>query len=153
MSNEELTVLIQAGEREYLPQLWAQVERFVAKQASRRMTATGGFGGVEFGDLYDSGYIALVAAAESFDPEAGGSFIGWLALHLKTAFAEAGDIAAVNRRKTHSTGPEAWTRPWGTMKTGPQWWNLSRIPPPSWTSSGRRNANTGPSFAPSWAQR
>ena len=90
MCNEELAVLIQAGEREYLPQLWAQVERFVAKQASRRMTATGGFGGVEFGDLYDSGYIALVAAVESFDPKAGGSFIGWLALHLKTAFAEAG---------------------------------------------------------------
>ncbi|MDE6281644.1 MAG: sigma-70 family RNA polymerase sigma factor [Oscillospiraceae bacterium] len=62
----------------------------MAKQANRRMAATGGFGGVEFGDLYDSGYIALVAAVESFDPEAGGSFIGWLALHLKTTFAEAG---------------------------------------------------------------
>lgn len=82
MSNEKLVVLIQAGEREYLPQLWAQVERFVAKQASRRMTATGGFGGVEFWDLYDSGYIALVGAVESFDPEAGRSFVGWLALHL-----------------------------------------------------------------------
>ena len=90
MSNEELTVLIQAGERERLPQLWAQVGRFVAKQAHRRMTATGGFGGVEFGDLYDAGYLALVAAVYSFDPEAGRSFVGWLALHLKTVFAEAG---------------------------------------------------------------
>ena len=90
MGNEELAVLIQAGERDKLPQLWAQVERFVAKQASRRMTATGGFGGVEFGDLYDSGYVALTAAVESFDPAAGRSFVSWLALHLKTAFAEAG---------------------------------------------------------------
>ena len=90
MSNEELAVLIQAGEREHLPQLWAQVERFVAKQASRRMTATGGFGGVEFGDLYNAGYLALVSAVDSFDPGAGRSFVSWLALHLKTVFAEAG---------------------------------------------------------------
>lgn len=72
MSNEELVVLIQGGDRELLPQLWGQVERFVAKQASRRMAATGGFGGVEFEDLYSSGYIALVAAVDSFDPAAGG---------------------------------------------------------------------------------
>ena len=51
MSNEELTVLIQAGGAGAVAQLWAQVGRFVAKQAHRRMTATGGFGGVEFGDL------------------------------------------------------------------------------------------------------
>lgn len=90
MGNEELVARIQAGERELLPQLWGQVERFVAKQAGRRIAAAGGFGGVEFGDLYNAGYLALVAAADSFDPEAGRSFIGWLALHLKTAFAEAG---------------------------------------------------------------
>ena len=90
MSNEELAVLIQTGEREHLPQLWAQVERFVAKQTNRRMTATGGFGGVEFGDLYNAGYLAMVSAADSFDPAAGCSFVSWLALHLKTAFAEAG---------------------------------------------------------------
>ena len=90
MSNEKLAVLIQGGERELLPQLWAQVERFVAKQANRRMTATGGFGGVEFGDLYNAGYLALVSAVDSFDQEAGRSFVSWLALHLKTIFAEAG---------------------------------------------------------------
>lgn len=90
MSNEELAVLIQGGERDKLPELWAQVERFVAKQAHRRMTDTGGFGGVEFGDLYNAGYLALVSAVDSFDPEAGRSFVGWLALHLKTVFAEAG---------------------------------------------------------------
>ncbi len=90
MSNEELTVLIQAGGRDQLPQLWTQVERFVAKQARRRMMVTDGFGGVEFDDLYNSGYIAMVSAVDTFDPGAGRSFIGWLALHLKTAFAEAG---------------------------------------------------------------
>ena len=90
MSNEELVALIQAGDREQLPRLWAQVERFVAKLARRRMVETDGFGGVEFDDLYNSGYEALVTAAGSFDPSAGRSFIGWLTLHLKTAFARSG---------------------------------------------------------------
>ena len=32
MTNEELVALIQAGERDRLPELWEQVERFVALQ-------------------------------------------------------------------------------------------------------------------------
>ena len=47
-------------------------------------------GGVEFGDLYNSGYLALIAAADTYNPTAGCSFIGWLSMSLKTAFAEAG---------------------------------------------------------------
>lgn len=90
MSNEELTALIQSGERDKLPELWAQVERFVAAQARKRLILSDGLGGVEFGDLYHAGYLALVAAVDSYAPEAGRAFIGWLALALKTAFAEAG---------------------------------------------------------------
>ena len=90
MTNEELAVLIQNGERDKLPELWAQVERFVARQARRRLVLSAGLGGVEFGDLYNAGYLALVAAVDSFDPAAGRSFISWLTLALKTAFAEAG---------------------------------------------------------------
>lgn len=74
MTNEELVALIQGGDREKLPQLWEQVERFVAQQANRRLVLSGGLGGVEFGDLYNAGYLALVAAVDTFDPEAGRSF-------------------------------------------------------------------------------
>lgn len=90
MNNEELAALIQNGERDRLPELWAQVERFVAQQANRRLILAGGLGGVEFGDLYNAGYLALIAAVDSFDPLGGKSFIGWLALALRSAFAEAG---------------------------------------------------------------
>ena len=90
MTNEELVALIQGGDRGKLPQPWEQVERFVAQQANRRLVLSGGLGGVEFGDLYNAGYLALVAAVDTFDPEAGRSFIGWLSLALKTAFVEAG---------------------------------------------------------------
>lgn len=90
MTNEEFVVLIQGGKRDKLPELWAQVERFVAREARRRLVLSGWLGGVEFGDLYDAGYLALVSAVDTFDPEAGRSFVSWLALALKTAFAEAG---------------------------------------------------------------
>lgn len=93
MTNEELVVLIQAGERDRLPELWEQVERFVARQANRLLIALGDRAavyGLEFDDLYNSGYIALVRAVELYDPEPGMPFIGLLALCLKTAFAETG---------------------------------------------------------------
>ena len=90
MTNEELVALIQSGERDHLAELWAQVEKFVAMMARRRLILSDGLGGVEFDDLYNAGYLALVAAVDSFDPTAGRSFVSWLSLALKTAFAEAG---------------------------------------------------------------
>lgn len=90
MTNEELVALIQGGERDKLAVLWEQVERFVAQQACQWILFSGGLGGVEVDDLYQSGYIALVATMDSYDPTAGRSFIGWLSLALKTAFAESG---------------------------------------------------------------
>lgn len=110
MTNEELVVLIQAGERDRLPELWAQVERFVARQANRLLIAMGdsaAANGLEFSDLYNSGYIALVSAVDSFDPGAGCSFIGWLALALKTAFAEAGGYRS--RKQARDPLHHAWS--------------------------------------------
>ena len=99
MTNEELVALIQSGERDKLPELWEQVERFVAQQARRRHLLSGGAGGVEAENLYQSGYIALVAAVDSYDPAAGRAFIGWLALALKTAFAEAGGCRSIKQAR------------------------------------------------------
>ncbi len=87
MSNEELAVLIQAGKTEHLVELWNQVERLVKWKANRVVTALDGRGGVEFGDLYCSGYIAMVAAVDSYRPE-NGVFSAWFMYYLKTAFAE-----------------------------------------------------------------
>ncbi len=99
MSNEELVTLIQTGERDRLPELWEQVEKFVAMKARQRMTLSGGAGGVEFEDLYNCGYLALVAAADTYNAAADRSFISWLSLSLKTAFAEAGGYRS--KRQAH----------------------------------------------------
>ena len=87
MSNEELVAAIQSGE-DRMGELWAQVEKLVMWKAHRVMTALDGRGGVEFDDLYQSGYPALVAAVDSYKPEHG-LFSTWFMLHLKTAFADA----------------------------------------------------------------
>lgn len=89
MSNEELVAEIRAGAVNRLGELWDQVAGLVKWKASRVMTALEGVPGrgVEFDDLYQSGYLAMVAAVESYDPAAG-AFSTWLMYHLKKVFAD-----------------------------------------------------------------
>ena len=91
MSNEELVAEIQAGSMELMGQLWDQVAGLIKWKAKRIMTVLEGCPGrgVEFEDLCQSGYLAMVAAVDTDDPAAGGTFSTWLMYHLKTAFAEA----------------------------------------------------------------
>lgn len=84
-----LVTAIQAGDTERLADLWEQVKRFVSMMANNRILLLGKAASVEFDDLYNSGFIAVARAAKSFDASTGYSFISYLALHLKTAFAEA----------------------------------------------------------------
>lgn len=88
MSNEEIVARIQSGEKELIAELWDRVERLIRWKANHVMLEWEGYGGVEFWDLVNSGYFALLKAAESFNPESG-AFSTWLVYHLKNAFAEA----------------------------------------------------------------
>lgn len=101
MSNEELVAAIQGGAVELMGQLWEQVEGLVSWKANHIMTALEGCGGrgVEFEDLYQSGYLAMVAAVNTYDPAAGGAFSTWLMYHLKNAFAEATGYRTQKGRK------------------------------------------------------
>ena len=87
MSNEELVAAIQAGE-DRMCELWEQVDGLVKWKAKQVMTALDGRCGVDFDDLYQSGYPALVAAVDSYNPESG-VFSTWFLYSLNTAFAEA----------------------------------------------------------------
>lgn len=88
MSNEDLVLAIQNGE-DRMEELWQQTERLVRWKAKRIMTTLNGRGGVEFDDLYQSGYPALVEAVRTYRSEHG-SFATWYMFFLKTAFAETG---------------------------------------------------------------
>lgn len=91
MSNEELALAIQQGEQRRTLELWEQVGGLAKRKALQVMTAlqlSGNPRGVEFDDLYQTGYLAMVAAVETYSPERG-AFSTWFMFHLKTAFAEA----------------------------------------------------------------
>lgn len=91
MSNEEMVAEIQAGAAEYMGELWEQIDGLVKQQAKKVISALalrGNSCGVEFDDLYQTGYIALTEAVKTYRPE-GMSFAAWLVLYLKSAFAAA----------------------------------------------------------------
>ena len=91
MSNEELVAEIQAGASERMGELWTQIDGLVKQQAQKVMSALAlrrNSCGVEFEDLYQTGYIALTEAVKTYNPK-GMSFAAWLVLYLKSAFAAA----------------------------------------------------------------
>lgn len=88
MSNEELVARIQTGEKDLIEDLWNQVERLVAWKARRIMVHLENRADVDFDDLYQSGYLALMAAIQTYSPETG-AFSVWLMYYLQNAFAEA----------------------------------------------------------------
>lgn len=90
MSNEEIAIKIQSGERDLVPELWNQVEKFVRLMANRRLRHLPPSAGIEFDDLYDAGFLAVLDAVERFDPSQDTVFITLLTFTLRTAFAEAG---------------------------------------------------------------
>ena len=89
MSNEELVAAIQAGATERMGELWEQVEKLVKWKANRIITALSLKNnpcGVELEDLMQSGYIAVVAAANTYNADSG-KFSTWLMFHLQKEFA------------------------------------------------------------------
>lgn len=92
MTNEELAIAIQQGETDRLPELWNGIERLVKWKANRIIAVLDVYSdlttGVQFDDLYDSGYLVLADAVRTFKPEAGGTFSNWYMFYLKKAFAE-----------------------------------------------------------------
>lgn len=91
MSNEELVARIQAGESDCMAVLWEQVEKLVRWKAWRVVAAineSNMLSGVEFEDLCQCGYFALMAAVTSYKLGSC-AFTTCFMNCLKTAFAEA----------------------------------------------------------------
>ena len=87
MTNEELTLQIQAGENRYYEELWDGVKGFVITQASayRRYFPDST---IDLDDLAQGGYLALVDAVRGFDPQAGGTFLTVLSYHLRKVWRD-----------------------------------------------------------------
>ena len=85
LTNEELVFKIQAGEWDLIAQLWKQVERFVKTRARRWVRAARG---VDFDDFMQTGFIAVVDAANRFE-DGNAKFLTYLDFYLKKHFQRA----------------------------------------------------------------
>jgi len=96
VSNEELALLIQQGEKEYTAELWAQVERFISMKAGQYERHLSGCAANEE-DLRQSGYFAMLEAVKYYRPEKGYKFITYLDFTLRKAFGEVAEIRSSRR--------------------------------------------------------
>ena len=101
-TNEEIAVLIQNGNREYIPILWERVERLIYQNAynyycihKEAFSACG----VELDDLKQAGFFAMLRALEYYDKDSGYKFTTYLNYPMKIEFAEAGGFRTVKGRE------------------------------------------------------
>ena len=99
LSNEELAALIQDGDNARILELWQQCNAFIWKQARREIYRLEGRRGVDVNDLAQSGFLAMLDAAKSFDANAGFAFMTWLGFKIKTAFQEATGCRTERQRR------------------------------------------------------
>lgn len=87
MTNEELAVEIQQGNTKRLPELWSGVEGLVRWKAGKLCTILGDNTRIEFDELYDAGYIALIKAVRTYNPKKA-AFSTHFMFFIRSAFAE-----------------------------------------------------------------
>lgn len=98
MTNEELAVRVKNGEEWAILELWQSVVNYVYKRARRYereslLIATR----AEHEDLVQDGFIAMLDAAEAFEPDRGKTFIGFLEWELQKKFAEEAGVRSSKR--------------------------------------------------------
>lgn len=89
MTNEELAVLIQEGDKEYIEELWERVRRIIYIYCYRYYNANAGrcaSCGIEKDDLIQEGFFAMLEAVKAYKPESGYKFASFLRYPLKKAF-------------------------------------------------------------------
>lgn len=98
LSNEELALSIQKGDTGKLEELWEAVRGLAAWRAKQILTALEGKRGVTMDDFMQTGFLALVDAVQTFDPEAGALFSTWYSIHLRKCYVELAGFRTKTQR-------------------------------------------------------
>ncbi len=108
MSNEELALLAQAGDREQLPVLWEQVKRLCFMTANRYYEIAANNVAVSVEDLQQECWFAMLEALQRFKPELG-SFSNILVLcarrHCRAALGLRGRVREEHYRRQSMDEP------------------------------------------------
>lgn len=99
MTNEELVALIQAGERDRIPELWLQVERLVRMHAYRWDRAFEGRNGAVLDDYIQAGFFGFLYAVDYYRPDRGSSFAHTLIMCIKTPFEQTAGVKTSKQRR------------------------------------------------------
>lgn len=92
----EIVAAVRTGEPGATLKLWENTRRFVAKAANRWARSFNGR--VAHEDLMQAGFLAVMDAAERYDPEReNGSFLSVLWLTMRTRFAEESGVRTTKR--------------------------------------------------------
>lgn len=103
-TNEELASKIKAGERELVPELWANVEAFILMRAGQflraaMLTQKLNDPAIDVEDLVQESYFGMLKAIEYFDENSGFVFLTYLKTTLLKSFYKASGM----KRKKHPT--------------------------------------------------
>lgn len=86
-TNEELALLIQSGQTEYLPQLWEQLQDFIIYLADRYLLNYPAHCQELHGDMVNQVYFYFLKAIEHYQPDKR-KFTSYLSYYAKNAFQE-----------------------------------------------------------------
>ncbi|MBR6119371.1 MAG: sigma-70 family RNA polymerase sigma factor [Oscillospiraceae bacterium] len=94
MTDEELALKIQNGEKSLIAELWKQVERKIRIYVNHElqidsMHYRAASVGVTKEDLYQEGYFALLRAIKAYNPDKGFRFVSYLKYTVKNSVADA----------------------------------------------------------------
>lgn len=100
MTNEELAISLQDGNKDALPVLWDQVQNFIYQRAWKFFqlhSAACTRAGIESSDLSQLGFLAFMDAVMAYKPRSGYTFLTFLRYPLKNRFREALGIRTSKR--------------------------------------------------------
>lgn len=89
MTNEELSILIRQGNREYIPLLYTQIEKLLKAKARsfyNKYPIICSRCGIALDDLIQEGYFAMLDAVNYYKPEDGYKFLTYIGYPLKSRY-------------------------------------------------------------------
>lgn len=90
MTNEQLAISARTHEEWATLELWEAVRRFVSQEAIKYLQRGDNSARVEYDDLMQSGFLAMLDAIVIYDPEREANFLTVMKWEIKNRFAEAG---------------------------------------------------------------
>lgn len=90
ITNEELAVNARNHDEWATLELWEAVRRFVSQEAYKYLQRGENSARVEYDDLMQSGFLAMLDAVRIYDPERESNFLTVMKWAIKSRFAEAG---------------------------------------------------------------